>query len=656
VIVRGLSYNRGEARYKPAPYSGRGGFTLLEVLVVLGILVVLFALLFVPMSQSVNMASSGRTQAEMQQDLRMAMERATRDLTEATYVYPPELIRIAAASSVYTGDHEYLVNYSTMSFVLPAKDALGQPEQPLRPVWQATPAGQLPLVTRYAVHTSDTVLRVWPAGSPGNPSANNKVFMVSAGPGPESTFQLYRQQGYCIYDNDLKIFTFGSYADVDGDGIIAASEFVIDRPNAENALTPRMGADVVCTQTVCRDNGLSLEGYVPVNLNTVDDPTDDILDNPPTPTWTPQVVYLFGGVQFRPERIAEDPMRISGDGGTYRASRGAWLGLLNDGTRSVLDLVWGPGGSAINSSELRPRIVARRWNAADGAYTTIPLDTDQLDPLQAVPDAATNNLLNLRWNSRSGVVTVADTVPVLAEVDAAPGAAFAEQADPGVGFWTLASVRPDVLPEWPTAPISANDARAPVGYVLDPWRAEGVAGTWNPWANQAQAAVRDIKVIPESVRVWMVFRRKNTNEVQRREMARVSVQDQDQIGLLQYTATPFDNDRQVELKFNPSVPPGPDLVARLIDPSLSGVLEFSCEIQIYYQARRNFYLDETTGESWDDQIVVSYSSGSAYNIRLAISEYSPYEAATSGAANQVPFKPGVQSLMSARLAVQNASR
>lgn len=655
MISRGLSHNRGSTGWK-ACTTGRGGFTLLEVLVVLGILVVLFALLFVPMTTSVNIATSGRRQAEMQQDLRMAMEQAARDLTEATYVYPPELIRIATASSVYTGEHEYMVNYSAMSFVLPKKDA-GQPLQPLQPVFQSPYSGaqELPVVTRYAVHTADTVLRVWPPGSPPgsslNPSTKDKVFMVSAGPGPESTFQLYRQQGYCIYDADLGTYTFGSYADVDvdGNGTITNDEndvFVIDRPNAENALTPRMGADVICTQTVCRDNGQSVAGYVPATVNATGD-----LDPSPGAGWTTQLVYLFDGIQFRPERIADDPLRISADGSTYRSSRGAWLGLLNDGTRSIYDLVWGLGGIAINSSELRPRIVVRRWAA--GAYSTTVMDTDQLGPLpQVAPDAATNNLLNLRWNSRAGQVTVADTVPVPAQVDSAPGVVFAQQVDPGPGFWTIGPTRADVLPEWPTAPTSRNDARAPVGYVLDPWRAEGVVETWNPWSIQPQAADRDIKIIPESLRVWVVFRRKTTDEVQRREMARVNTQDQDQIGLLQYTATPFDEGKQVELRFNPSVPPGPDLVARLIDPSLAGVLEFSCEIQIYYQARRNF--DPVSGR--DDQIVVSYSTGSAYNLKLALTEYSPYEAPTSGAASQVPFKPGAQSLMSARLPVQNVSR
>ncbi len=643
-MARGLSYNLGSAARRAASYSQRGGFTLIEVLVVLGILVVLFALLFVPMMQGVGIATSGRVQAEMQQSLRMAMEQVNRDLTEAMYVYPPELIRVAAASSAYTGEHAYLVNYSTMSLVLPAKDAAGQVKQPLQPEFASTPAGsRLPLVTRYAVHTTETVLRKWPASASGFP-ATDKYFMVSAGPGPESTFQLYRQQGFCVYDADLGTYTFGSFDPATGN-------FVIDRPNAENALTPRMGADVVCTRTVCRDNGKSVDGYVPVNLNTVGDATDDTLDNPPDSTWTPHVVYQFDGIQFRPERIADDQMQISADGATYRAQKGSWLGQLNDGKRSIYDLVWG-SGLWINSSELRPRIVVRRWNAADGAYSTTVMDTDLLDPAQPAPGPDTDNLLTLRYNSQAGTVSVADSMPVAGQEEAAPGVLFADQNDPGLGFWTLDSARVDVLPEWPGLPTSRSDPRAPVGYVLDPWRAEGVVGAWNPWSIQGQATNRDVQIVPGTIRVWLVWKIKNTNEVQRRELALTTVQDQDQIGVLQFTTNPFDNGRQVELKFNPSLPPGPDLVAYIVNPNLTGSLEFTCRIEIAYQARRNF----DPGSGRDDQITASYSTGSAYNVRLALSEYSPYETPSGGAVFQTPFKPGAQAVLSARMAVGNLGR
>jgi hypothetical protein len=200
-----------------------------------------------------------------------------------------------------------------------------------------------------------------------------------------------------------------------------------------------------------------------------------------------------------------------------------------------------------------------------------------------------------------------------------------------------------------------------VGYVLDPWQLEGVSGSsaWNPWSIQGQAASRDLKIIPGTERVFMLWEQQGTTQLQRRELSLTTVQDQSQIGMLQFTATPFDNDRQMELRFNPTIPPGPDLVARVIIPSLSGPgsqqqplqnlnLEFTCEIEVTYQARRNF--DPVSGN--DDQITASYSTGSAYDVKLAVSQYSPYQQAT-GALAETPFQAGAQLLMSARVAVQN---
>jgi len=620
------------------------------VLVVLGILVVLFALLFVPMTSSLNMITSGRTQAEMQQRLRLAMEQVQRDLAEAIYVYPPELIRIAGAGTAYSGDDVFLVNYSVLSLVLPAKEAGGQAKQPLQPVFQSVPGGgQLPVVTRYAVHTKDTAIRRWPAGSPGNPGPRDKYFMVSAGPGPESTFQLYRQQGFCIYDADLGTYTFGSYTDLNGDGTVAPTEFVIDRPNAENALTPRSGADVVCTGTICRDNGKVEKGWVEVNLNDVANPSDDTLDTPPDPTWTPQVVYQFDNVQFRPERVVDETMQPSPDWGTYRASRGSWLGLLNDGSISLFDIVWGVNPQWINCPELNPRIVVRRWDAGAGAYANVVLDTDALDPSQPPPSADVNNLLTLRWNSQAGTVLVADSVPTLDQAPNDPGVMFQTSSDPGLSMWPLTS-RPDLLPEYPPSPQAVTDPRVPVGYVLDPWQAEGVAAAWSPWRHQAKATDRDIKVLPGTIRIWLVWQEQGSSEVARREFSASNTLNPQDLGLFQFSATPFDDDRQVEIRFNPYLPPGPDLVAYLIAPRATTLVQ--CKIQVYYQARRNF--DPVSGK--DDQITVTYSTATLYSVRLGLSEYSPYETITAGSAVKQPFKSGAQLVMTAQLAVQNLGR
>jgi prepilin-type N-terminal cleavage/methylation domain-containing protein len=48
----------------------RAGFTLVEVLVVLAILVILFGLLFAPMMAGMDMATQGRIQARLQDTAR----------------------------------------------------------------------------------------------------------------------------------------------------------------------------------------------------------------------------------------------------------------------------------------------------------------------------------------------------------------------------------------------------------------------------------------------------------------------------------------------------------------------------------------------------------------------------------------------------------
>ncbi|MCK4323906.1 MAG: prepilin-type N-terminal cleavage/methylation domain-containing protein, partial [Armatimonadetes bacterium] len=61
-----------------------GGFTLIEVLVVMAIMVILFGMLFVPISTSIDMAREGQARTQMQQHLQMAMQRINRGLATAS--------------------------------------------------------------------------------------------------------------------------------------------------------------------------------------------------------------------------------------------------------------------------------------------------------------------------------------------------------------------------------------------------------------------------------------------------------------------------------------------------------------------------------------------------------------------------------------------
>lgn len=65
----------------------RAGFTLIELLVVIAITVLLFALLFTPMIASFNLTRDARIKIEVQDAARMNLERISRELSDAMFVY-----------------------------------------------------------------------------------------------------------------------------------------------------------------------------------------------------------------------------------------------------------------------------------------------------------------------------------------------------------------------------------------------------------------------------------------------------------------------------------------------------------------------------------------------------------------------------------------
>ena len=65
----------------------RAAFTLVEMLVVIAITVILFALLLRPLVESLRLTQSAQVQAAAQDAARITMERITRELGSAVYVY-----------------------------------------------------------------------------------------------------------------------------------------------------------------------------------------------------------------------------------------------------------------------------------------------------------------------------------------------------------------------------------------------------------------------------------------------------------------------------------------------------------------------------------------------------------------------------------------
>lgn len=75
---------------RQAGSRGRGaGFTLVEMLVVIVIMMILLGLLFVPMYQSFQATKRAETATVIQDRVSTAMQRLVKDLEEAMYIYPP---------------------------------------------------------------------------------------------------------------------------------------------------------------------------------------------------------------------------------------------------------------------------------------------------------------------------------------------------------------------------------------------------------------------------------------------------------------------------------------------------------------------------------------------------------------------------------------
>jgi len=390
--------------------GSRRGFTLVEILVVMAIMVMLFGMLFVPISGSIDMAAEGQKRVQMQQSLQAAMELVAKDISGAQYIWLPEYIPIENAPGD-RADDTYLIDYSNITL---------QPPGFIRPPGEDQP------VVRYGVMTRkyDIV------------PINGKFYCVPQPPDIDNPWMLYRMEGLMRRDLAAGRNFFGAVGDTDHDGDVDDDdEFVIGLPAARNALTPRRGADIPVTRTICLDaNGYLVpplaggadwaEGYV--DRGDLDgNGTSDIEDV--FGTDGVMLLYLQDGIRFGPLRVENERLTSNDtdddDTTTFAAKYGYWLGLPSNGSYTLADVTWDPTGTfsplfpaLINSSELRPRIIVRRDGYSGGAgedyNASCLLDTDELDPsdagaIQVVAGTVINNMFGISWNSAQGTVSVA---------------------------------------------------------------------------------------------------------------------------------------------------------------------------------------------------------------------------------------------------------
>ncbi len=596
----------------------RHGFTLIEVLVVLAIMVILFGLLFAPMMTSIDMASQGRNRARMQDAMRLAIEQIKRDLNEAILIFPPETVRLPGPDGTYgTTDDQFLVNHSVLTLARPAKNAAGQVIEPLRlPVERvAGPNGVLgdgddvwlTRVVRFAVHTPKMVQRVLPGSVQANLAGVDQYYYVSTTPGKENPFVLYRQEGWVRYNAAAGIYEFGSYAvPVDGGPTL---EFIIGRPDIENALSPTDRADFPVTTTVSRTSGAMAPGYIDVSLNLENDPWDDTLANPPAAYgFSPgdvNLVYLHSGVQFNPLHIAGEWLVPTADGVLYRAQHGNWLGYQSDGTYTLAQAL---ALGLLNNSELSPHIMVKRYtdpaNPANPPYASNVVVNSRLGVVPAWPE--------VRWDARAGAVRIGHSFSATITVTnpnapVTPGAYFAlsisDSEGGAVTYGTDGSSSGGssiVTPIYPALPTNAQDPAMPIAFGIDP-----TAGGLFPQA----------KIVKDSLRVWVGATYAGTGVTQWTELSPTSDSNQQNIGMTQFC--PYLTDAHgltAQLRFNRWQPPGPPWFG---PPGTLAAAPDGFRIYIVGTIRRNF--DPITYE--DDRVVVSYHTTEVMDIRLTLCGY-----------------------------------
>jgi len=678
------------------PLGSARGFTLTEVLVVLGIMVILFAMLFVPITSSIEMTRTAHNRSQMNQTLRLAMEQFRRELSDAADIYLPEYIDM--------GDGTYLINYCNITFIPSNQAGLTSPR-----------------VVRYTVHTPETTR------NPNIITRSGINYLVEQETTVDNPFVLYRQEGYMRQFVAGGPNYFGSDYDEDGDG--TDDYFLVGMPLSENALTPVREADIPVTQTVCLDASgyyvAAADGYVrPADISAVF-------------TGGAQLVYIHGGIQFTPLRVEGERIEPGANQTIYPAQHGHWLGLHNPTTGGVTysiaeALWWSPPGAPpfpsfpalIYSSELRPRIVVRRNNS-------LLLDTDAMSPSDPVPPV-TSLTYDLRWNSVAGTVSVWLPLSGPARAYATFSLAPADIPNPGEQWQVTTTgdmsasdmqyTRPGGrreqidLPgaffgtDW--VPMSEADTfvageditidpggiaeSATIGTVVSGSGLQLTANLLNnhaadTWvqANEESAKAPSIytinpgggdkMIVPDSVRVWAVGENdKSDGSTQQAslEYTRVAVSSQDDVRPRQFRLVPSGvwggtNYTTVEVQFGNSQdggdgvrtpPPSPDDPKTYGAPGNwkppgAGVAEDDdvdrFRILVQYQYRRNF--DNASPDVNDyDTVEVSYSTGEVYNVALEVMPYRYLEEVSAGVWQ--PHGPATGVQMRGQVEVRNLSR
>ena len=579
----------------------RAGFTLIEVLVVLAILVILFAMLFAPMIASLDMVTAGQSKVTMQTAARNALNEIRREVANAMYIYPvPGLVLKGADGLLGTLDDISIPNTSEIVFVGPARTTTGELLEPLAP--RSDASGRI-IATRIRVSLAD----------------ETAVY------GRNNPFVLVREEGYYDRVEDASSVWW------EFTNVSAATP-------VRNVLSPRMGYDLPASRTICTAPGCAdrvHEGY---------------LTECPTCAGS-NLFYVHDNLQFLPERVTGETLQAAANNTLFQSRHGSWAGFYNRGTYELNDLDPVAAGKqlmALGASELDPRIVMLNpadWSVVRDSWQ----NSDSSDTI-------------LTWDSDRGVIQVGATTGRWVSVtnpNELNASGDGDSLDPGEYYsliiqnerpylaatstdvynesGTLAAVRGwDIVPIYPTTGMlicsgcgttwdpatynigdacpsggvacgvlvssaQAGDPAMPIAYRIDPT----MAGAWAP-----------AKIVPGSVRVivWAV----DTNgRIYQTAYSETTNTVQSEIGPEQFAVVLSDFGQRAEVRFNELNPPSPTMLTR----AAITLADFGVYIQYYY--RRNY---DPTAPDNDYVIRVDYSTQEIINLRLALQRYIEPEA------------------------------
>ncbi|MFW5866585.1 MAG: type II secretion system protein [Armatimonadota bacterium] len=594
--------------------QGRSGFTLVEVLVVLAILIILFAMLFAPMIASLDMVTVGQARVTMQTSTRNALTEMRREISNAIRVYPvPGVTDLGGDAVLGTTDGEaFTPNYSKIAFVGP-EFANGSVVEPLAPR-----IGENPITGEDdVVETVITVELLDPAEdySRGNP------------------FVLVRKEGATYQEWTNEVW--------DGAGEVTFWDFHPDENVVRNVLSPRGSYDIPVSRTICRACGDTWEGYFagpecPSCGATAGDQNDSyVATTEPFSLFE----YVHDNVAFKPERVVNETLEPSGNHTLYHADYKAWAGFPNRGDVEMNAL--NGGFMQLGASELDPRIAMINPRTQDVVRST-------WEDSSLISSTSRGSNVVATWNSDRGVVQVGASTGRWVNVPApntsiTPGQYYPLQVQherPDVSITQpideydlngdLQDPRDwDLIPVYPTLGMllcpSCGTTHDPALHNVGDPCPDGCAGTLVSTAQPGDPAMpiayridvtaagqyQPAKIVPGSVRVvvWGTDANGRVYQTAYSETANIK---QSEIGPQQFALVLTDFNQRAEVRFSELNPPSPRM---LTDAGIT-IEDFGIYIQYYY--RRNY---DTSAPDEDFVIRADYSTREIMNLQLALQRY-----------------------------------